>query len=182
MPAGSTILLLRHGEKPSSGRHLSPAGYIRSGHYGAFLPTLAVLQKDDGRQPIGHLFATHWSSGSDRPQQTLEPLGLRSGVEIDTRYINRRHGKHKHKGPGYEKLVHHLVTDSRYERSNIVICWHHRLILDLASLLLGRGDRARSDRWPKTWDDDEYDRVLWIDYAADGTVADHGLLSVGLSD
>jgi hypothetical protein len=180
MPAGSTILLLRHGEKPSSGRHLSPAGYIRSGHYAAFLPTLAVLQKDDGRQPIGHLFATHWSSGSDRPQQTLEPLGRRSGVEIDTRYINRRHGKHK--GPGYEKLVHHLVTDPRYERSNIVICWHHRLILDLGSLLLGRGERARSDRWPKTWDDEEYDRLLWIDYADNGTVADHGWLSAGLSD
>jgi hypothetical protein len=140
----SRILILRHGEKPTSGPYLSMKGYERSGALAWAIP--AVLEPDD-------LFATKPSEHSNRPVETLTPLADRLNADIDEDYQD----------DDYDVLAELLLTDEQYAHEKIVICWHHGHIPALAAAL-GATDA------PDTWDEAVFDRFWLLIYEKEGKV------------
>jgi len=156
MLAGSMILLVRHAEKPpesDGGTGLSPMGQARAEGYAAYFPALPL----DGSGGPDYLFASHESEKSDRPHLTLQPLADRLGLEVDTDYSNKHDAK----------LAKHLRDSPELDGKNIVVCWHHGRILDLAEELLHHHPSPDPD-WPQEWPDDVFGWLLWMSFDASG--------------
>lgn len=152
MLANSTVLLIRHAEKPDSGKGLSPMGQARADGYAAYFPALPL--PPDGNPD--YLFASHKSGESDRPHLTLEPLAHSLGLKVDTHYADEQDFD----------LAKHLRVSPEFDGKNIVVCWHHERILDLAKNLL---DQPSPDPdWPRSWPGDVFGWLLWISFDADG--------------
>ena len=79
----TTVLIIRHAEKPTSGWVLAPAGVARAQAYPEYFKHLVL----DG-QPvkIETLFAAANSKGSHRPWLTIEPTSRALGLPIDARF------------------------------------------------------------------------------------------------
>jgi hypothetical protein len=125
MPANLTIFIVRHAEKPTEGNDLAPEGVARAQEY---IQYFQKQVKPDG-QPIrwNFLFASAESDKSDRPFLTIQPLAEAIHVDIDTDF------KNKH----FDDLVKELRKNkaNKFDNANVLICWHHGEILDLASAL-----------------------------------------------
>jgi hypothetical protein len=67
----ATVLIIRHAEKPETGKHLSPAGVRRAQPYVAYFESLRI---DSHPVKLDHLFAAQESKHSDRCHETLLPL------------------------------------------------------------------------------------------------------------
>ena len=142
----SSLILLRHAEKPGSpatdaeedGLHLSTQGQIRAAALAVYIP--ANLGKLD------YLFASKQSRRSNRSVETVTPLSMTSGLTIDSNYADSDFGS----------LAELLFSDSRYANKVILICWHHTRIRDLAVAL----GVARAPAWAAR----TFDRIWMIDY------------------
>ena len=161
MPANLTIFIVRHAEKPAEGNDLAPEGVSRAKEYVQFFQKQV---KYDG-QPIrwNFLFASAESAKSDRPFLTLQPLSEAIHVDIDSDF------KNKH----FNELVKELRKNkaNKFDNANILICWHHGEILELASALgATSSDLPASAHWPKKWPGKAYGWLLKIYYASDGTL------------
>lgn len=161
MPANATIYLIRHAEKPDSGPGLSPAGQARAEAYVQYLPK----QTDPAGKRItwNYLFASQDSDNSDRPELTITPLAQALKLAIDCTY----------KDKDYQKLAAHIQKHAkdRYANSNILICWHHGEVLELAQAM-GAAPAAlpaKSD-WPAHWPGTVFGWLLKIYYKQDGTL------------
>jgi len=148
MLANSTVLLIRHAEKPDKGSGLAPMGQARAEGYAAYFPSLPL-----DATGYDHLFASTDSSKSQRPLLTLTPLAERLNMRIETPYADAK----------YECLATTLLGPTDYTSSNIVICWHHGEILELANLLL---KKQPPPGWPTKWPGDVFGWLLWISYDA----------------
>jgi hypothetical protein len=162
------IMLIRHGEKPGKGtppngvtadgvadpESLIVRGWQRAGALvelfdlanGPLRPGLAVPRT---------IFAcgTH-RGGSKRPVQTVTPLAERLSLEIGTRY-----------GKGEESA---LVDAAKAGVGDVLICWRHDRIPDIADLILGHGGP------PQQWPEDCFDLVWVFDLdAASGKYSFH---------
>jgi hypothetical protein len=146
MLANSTVLLIRHAEKPDSGKGLSPMGQARADGYAAYFPNLPLT-----RPSYSHLFAAEDSHESHRPKLTLTPLAERLGMKIE----------HPYADADYECLAKLLLGSTDFSKQNILICWHHGEILDLANLLL---KKHPPPGWPTKWPGDVFGWLLWISY------------------
>ena len=148
MLANSTVLLVRHAEKPDTGSGLAPMGQARAEGYAAYFPSLPL-----DTTGYDHLFASSDSSQSQRPRLTLTPLAEGLNMRIEMPYADK----------DYESLATTLLGSTDYTSNNIVICWHHGKILDLADLLL----KGQTPRWPKKWPGHIFGWLLWISYDKD---------------
>jgi hypothetical protein len=147
MLAKSTVLLIRHAEKPDKGSGLAPMGLARAEGYAAYFPSLPL-----DRTGYDHLFASTDSSKSERPVLTLTPLAERLNMIIATPYADA----------DYKCLATELLGPTDYTSQNIVICWHHGEILKLAKHLL-KG--YKPPNWPpEPWPGDVFGWLLWISY------------------
>lgn len=74
-----------------------------------------------------YLFASAESDKSDRPFLTIQPLSDAIGVKIDDEF------KNKH----FKDLAKELEKNkgNKFNNSNVLVCWHHGEILDLASAI-----------------------------------------------
>jgi hypothetical protein len=161
MPANCTIYLIRHAEKPDSGSGLSLAGQERAQAYVVYFQNLTnpageTIQWD-------YLFASKDSEASHRPFLTLLPLAYAINKTIDPQF----------KDKDYSSLVDDIQTNSekKFDNSNILICWHHGEILELAqSLGVKCSDLPPSSNWPKTWPEDVFGWLLQIYYKEDGSL------------
>jgi hypothetical protein len=173
--APDRVLIIRHGEKlgdpkkdDDGGRHLSIQGSARA----AYLPSLFVaaqpqlscalhLKADEfhGRyRPIpikdkaprfstpNYIFATQRSKNSNRPVETVTPLGTAINLPINDGFAD--------KDKDISKMVNAILND--YPGKIILICWHHGKIPDLAKAL-GIGK-------PPKWDGKVFDRVWQITF------------------
>ena len=161
MPPSLTVYLVRHAEKPSSGTGLSSAGQARANAYVNFLQSLT----DPSGQTIkwGYLFASAESDHSARPFLTIQPLAQAIGKTIDPNY------KDKH----FSKLVQFIQENpqKQFDRSHILICWHHGQILDLARSLGAECNTLPPEsNWPATWPGEVFGWLLKIYYKSDGTL------------
>lgn len=172
--ANCTVLLVRHGEKPDGGTGddaggasgLSPAGQARAQAYVAYFQNYVALAAEGPRvmTPIvlDHLFAAKDSAASQRPRLTLEPLATALGKSI--------HDEVKDKD--WQRLVDELAG---YQDANLLVCWHHGEILDLANALLAKGgigdpkSLPAASAWPpRKWPGEVFGWVLQIVYDGDG--------------
>ena len=147
----STVLIIRHGEKPGTpdtddpgdGVDLSTQGYERAAALSVYVP--ATFGAPD------FLFATQASKHSNRPVETITPLAKALGLPIDDKYAD----------DDYAKVAEDVLTHSKYAGKRVLICWHHGKIPKLAEAL---GGVAPVTHWP----DSVFDRVWRIDYPAGG--------------
>ncbi len=161
MPANATIYLIRHAEKPASGPGLSPAGQDRATAYVEYFRK--QLNPAGNAVAWNYLFASQDSDNSDRPVLTITPLAQTLSLTIDTTY----------KDKDYRKLVDHIQQHAgdRYATSNILICWHHGEILQLAQAMGAAPARLpASSGWPAHWPDTVFGWLLKTYYTADGTL------------
>jgi hypothetical protein len=138
--AGTTILLIRHGEKTGNpckdgdgDPGLSPYGQERATLYVQFFDAL-WLSTSNWQQSkpfrLDFLFAAADSKNSDRPRLTVTPLhDAHPEVPFDVSVPDAK----------YSELVGRLKQDL-YDNSGVLICWHHGEILDFANALLAAGN------------------------------------------
>ncbi len=153
------VLLIRHAEKPPDTEksvHLSADGMKRA-------EALHKLFEASPKRPEpfprpDFLFATHNSSSSHRPVETITPLSKKLGLPIIADYHNEP-GKAGRKG--MLALRDEIFGHRRYEGKTVLICWHHGTMHDLAVLLGARGAPAK-------WPGKRFDRVWRITYDGSG--------------
>jgi hypothetical protein len=132
--ADTTVLIIRHAEKPESGSGLTPQGQARAQAYVGYFEHFSV----NGESIVPNaLYATADSKSSMRPRLTITPLSQALGLTIDNRFADKQ----------TQDLADALRTESHGNR--VLIAWHHgqipKLIHDLG------GDSAAlipGDKWP----------------------------------
>lgn len=173
--APSQVLIIRHGEKvgdpkkdDDGGRHLSVQGSARA----AALPSLFVAAQPQlscgfhhkadefhGRYrqiPIkgkaarfptpNYIVATQRSKHSNRPVETVTPMGTALSLPINDGFAD--------KDKDIKKMVNAILND--YPGKIVLICWHHGKIPDLA--------KALGVSKPPKWDGKVFDRVWQITF------------------
>lgn len=156
MPTSANVLLVRHAEKPESGTGLAPAGQARAQAYVAYFQSYAI---GTDTLKLDYLFATADSHDSHRPRLTITPLAQALGLTIDD----------KHADKDYGKVADDLLTHGKYDGSNVLVCWHHGEILELAAALgASASTLPPSSSWPTKWPDEVFGWVLQLCYDADG--------------
>ena len=143
------ILLMRHAEKSGDPMdpHLSPEGYARAAKLAEYIAvTFGVPQ---------FLYATSISKHSVRPIETIEPMSLKIGVQIDATYADQDYGA----------LAAKLLSPPSFADATnlIVICWHHGNIPSMARAL-----GAKSGDYPDPWDAQVFNQILALTYSGDG--------------
>lgn len=141
--ANATVLVVRHAEKPATGRGLSPTGEQRAQAY------VGCFEKFH----LDCLIAGADSPNSMRPRLTLEPLAAALKLKIDSRFSTKD-------VPG---VVKYLRTEPHGR--NVLICWRHGELPDLLRAL--GADPAHmigSDTWPE----DTFCWLITLRYDADG--------------
>ncbi|MBS1910486.1 MAG: flagellar basal body-associated protein FliL [Bacteroidetes bacterium] len=154
MPTNTNVLMIRHAEKPDDpgDTGLAIAGQERAQAYVIYFQNITI-----GPAPVrlNYLFAAADSAESQRPRLTIQPLSDAIGVSIDD----------KHSDKDYQKVADDILQHSKYDGSNILICWHHGEILQLAEAL---GVPASS--LPAQWPGDVFGWLLELNFDADGTL------------
>jgi hypothetical protein len=156
-PKGTTILLIRHAEKPDAGPGLSPEG---EKHALAYVPFFSAYQLGSRHLTVDALFAAADSDGSARPRLTLTPLSQALKRPINTDFIGKK----------YDDLAHTLLTKD-FSGKTVVICWKHGEIVQLAAALgVKPASLPAKAQWPLTWPEDQFGWVLQIVYDDSGNV------------
>lgn len=136
------VILIRHGEKPPEGNHLSLEGEERAAALAPFfLGNSAVTEYGT---PVA-LFAAHYQTQvrSVRSAETLQPLSQALGIPVNTNYEK----------DDYERLAQEILNNPAYTGKMVLIAWEHHRLTDLAKAL-GVQD-------PPKWHGKDFDR-LWI--------------------
>lgn len=150
----TTILIIRHAEKPAIGNTLTPAGEKRAQAYIGYFQNFTI---DSQPFKIDALIAATNSENSHRPFLTIEPLSKALGMPIDQRFNAKE----------YQKLADDLRAKPHGQ--HILICWHHGDIPQLTQALGADPKQLFADtRWP----DDVFCWVIQLRYDADGKLID----------
>lgn len=151
--------MIRHGEKPQSGTGLAIAGQERAQAYAIYFQNYVL---NSSSIKLDYIFATADSPESHRPRLTVEPLAKAIGLDIND----------KHKDKDYPKVADDILQNPKYDNSNILICWHHGEILDLAAALgADANNLPPSSNWPSpSWPGDIFGWLLQLCYDKDGNI------------
>lgn len=154
MPKNTNILLIRHAEKPAGGNDpaLAVAGQQRAQAYVIYFQNFLI---DSKPIKLNYLFSTAESSESNRPYLTIEPLSTALGLSINDQYANK----------DYKSLAKEILRNNQYDHSNILICWHHGEILELAHHL-----GAPRDKLPSKWSGDVFGWLIQMAFDSDGNL------------
>jgi hypothetical protein len=159
MPENTNILMIRHAEKPDSGTGLAVEGQERAQAYVIYFQNYSL---DGNSLKLDYLFAAADSSESHRPRLTIEPLSEAIGLEIND----------KHKDKDFQKVADDILQNAKYNDSNILICWHHGEILDLAAALgVDASKLPPVSHWPTPpWPSDVFGWLLQLCYDGEGNI------------
>jgi hypothetical protein len=153
--AGVTILIVRHAEKPESGPDLSPAGSARAAAYARYFNPFTAAPGGSFTPDV--LIASRDTTKSDRPELTLEPLSIATGLPVDTRFANH----------DVKDLAEKLRSTAHGK--HILIAWHHGHIPKLIRAL---GGNPASVLPGGEWPDNVYDWVVELSFDSDGRLMD----------
>ena len=151
----ATVLIVRHAEKPESGKHLSPAGVKRAQAYVGFFKSFAL---DSHPVKIDHLFAAHESKHSDRPRETLLPLSNALHLKI-----------HSHFDLSECQQLADKVRRT-YSGETLLICWHHGAI---PKLLKAFGVNPKALLPGGKWPEDVFGWLIVLRYDQQGKLSAH---------
>jgi hypothetical protein len=160
LQAEETIVFFRHGEKPSGGLgQLTCQGLNRAlelpavllGRFGApdylYAPNPAVKMND----PAGSFYYV-------RPLATIEPVAIRAGKSVNTRY-------------GYNDIAglrNVLITSSK-ANATIFVAWEHAYLVKVAqSIMTSHGGGVTVPAWTTGDYDSLY--IITVDYGTDGSI------------
>jgi hypothetical protein len=156
--ANTTILIIRHGEKPEEGVELAPAGQRRAQ---AYVKYFADFKLDGSPLHLSHIFATKDSKSSHRETLTIAPLAKALGLSADARFKNA----------AVDDLASAIKSED--DGTQILICWHHGRIPDLITALGGDPKSLlHADKWPS----DHFDWVVELQYDGNGRLIRQNLL------
>jgi hypothetical protein len=147
----ATILLVRHGEKPPVGSHLSVLGIRRAELIPQLFGDTSAAAPHNLPRPA-FLFAASSTRKSRRPVETLVPLSEVLQVPINSRF-----------GNGDHKQLAKLLLGGKFAGAVVLVSWRHDSLPALAKALGATPPY-------KTWPDAQFDRVWRIDYREGGPV------------
>jgi len=158
----TTILIIRHAEKPEDGTELTATGYERARDYVGYFNHFQI----DG-QPLrlDHLFCTADSKGSQRPRLTITPLSQALKLRLDNRYSSK----------DALKLAQNIRAQAY--GSELLICWHHGQI---PALLQGLGAAPEQVLPHGKWPDDVFGWLIELRYDAAGRLHETRLIHENL--
>ncbi len=156
MPRNTNILLIRHGEKPTDPTDLglTAAGKARAMAYVSYFQNFQI---NSALIKLDYLFATAQSSHSNRSYLTIQPLALQLNLKINNLFTDS--------DKDIAELVNYIQTSSEFNGANILICWHHEKLLEIAKAL-----GALPNTLPKNWPDEVYGWLIQLIYNANGTL------------
>jgi len=151
--SGTTILLIRHAEKPpedSNDRGLIPAGQARARAYASYFQNFSL----DGKTlKIDTLIATADSKKSDRPRLTVEPFAKASGLALQQPFADKQVGE----------LADMLKSGAPHR--TILIAWHHG---KMPALLEALGADPKTLLPGGAWPPQTFDWVMVLHYDENG--------------
>jgi broad specificity phosphatase PhoE len=147
MGTPTQIVLLRHAEKPDdkTDPDLSTKGQQRAAALAIAIPARFGAMDE--------LFATKASKDSNRPVETLTPLSQRLQLRIRSKWKMKE----------VADLAAQILS-GKFDGENLVVCWHHETLPELAAALRVRGG-------PASWSDGVFDRFWVITYDASGAAS-----------
>lgn len=140
--ADTTVLIVRHGEKPDSGPGLSPEGEARAQAYVTYFRPFML---DGVAFRPDMLVASADSKSSARERLTLTPLSQALKLPIDQRFADHE----------VQNLVAALSTESHGK--SILIAWHHG---QLGKLIKAFGADPKALLPSGKWPDDVFNWVV----------------------
>src|SRR5690242_7995020 len=154
MPKNANILLIRHGEKPADHNDigLNIAGQERAMAYIIYFQNLQINSKP---VKLHHLFATAQSAHSNRSYLTIQPLAQQLNLKINNSFSDR--------DQDIVALVNYIQSDPQFNDSNILICWHHENLLEIAKNL-----GALPHTLPRDWPDEAFGWLIQLSFDAHG--------------
>ena len=148
VPRPAQIILIRHAEKPADpgDPHLSRAGVKRAERLVSFITTEPAMTRFG--LPVA-VFATHATKHDNglRTQETVAPLARALKVPVQTPYL----------GKDYTALAKLILGNPAYAGKNVLICWNHDEIPQLATALGVTPE-------PPKWNNSVFDIVYVISY------------------
>ncbi len=94
---------------------------------------------------------------------TIQPLSDAIGISIND----------KHTDEEYRTVADDVLKNSKYDGSNVLRCWRHEEILDLASALGADSNKLPAEaNWPSEWPREEFGWLLQICYDGKGNLID----------
>jgi hypothetical protein len=148
--ANTTVLIIRHAEKPDSGASLTPEGFARAKKYAHYF---APFHAEGETIQINALYAGADSTESVRPRLTLEPLSHAIGVPLNTEFPTG----------DPDRLVHALSTAPHGD--HVLIAWRHKKI---PALLKAFGAEPAALLPDGAWPNPVYDWVILLHYDSAG--------------
>lgn len=159
MPKNTNILLIRHAEKPDAGTGLSETGQERAQAYAVYFQQHSI---NGNPVKLSYLFCAADSDSSHRPRLTIEPLAKATGLDIND----------KHPDKDYAKLAQDILQHSKYDNTDLLICWHHEEILALAAALgVNPAVLPPASNWPVSWPGRAFGWLLQICFDGIGNIA-----------
>lgn len=160
--AGTTVLIVRHAEKPEKGDGLTPTGEARAKLYVQYFEP---FHEDGLDVKVDCLFSGADSENSRRPRLTLEPLSKATGMKIDSTIGT--------KDPAG------LVALLRHQRGcgNPLVAWRHGQIPALLEAFGASASLVPGGKWP----DETYDWVIVLGFDGDGKLATQKLIKEHLA-
>src|SRR6476661_8807040 len=149
-PKDAVVLIIRHAEKPDTGRDLSPAGQERAEAYKDYFQKFTVDSKPLSPDVI---FAAKDSKQSRRPRMTVEPFAKAAHLRIDAHFSSNQSA---------ERAGTLRATE---QGKRILISWHHT---DIPDLLRALGANPDSLLPHGKWPDSVYYWVILLNYDKDG--------------
>jgi len=148
--ANSTLLVIRHAEKPAAGANLSPDGSARAEKYTRYFHPFVI---DGTTISINALYAGADSPDSVRPRLTLEPLSRATGIPLNLHFPTSEPAE----------FARALTTESH--GNHVLIAWRHKKI---PALLKALGADPTLLLPNKVWPDSVYDWVIVLHFDASG--------------
>ena len=148
--ADTTLMIIRHAEKPESGPGLTPAGEARAQAYVGYFEHFML---DGAPMTPNALYASADSKSSMRPRLTITPLSRALGLPIDDRFADKQ----------TKELADALRTEAHGNR--VLIAWHQGEIPALIHDLGGDSSALiPGDKWPS----DVFGWVVVLQYDHNG--------------
>ena len=151
--SGTTLILIRHAEKPPEGSNdpgLIPVGYARARAYASYFQNFSV----DGKAlKFDTLIATADSKKSNRPRLTVEPFSKASGLPIQQPFADKQ----------VTELAASLAAGAPHR--TILIAWHHGKMPDLLQAL---GADPKALLPGGAWPPETFDWVMYLHYDESG--------------
>ena len=158
--APAQVIIIRHGEKPPQGSELNEQGFQRAKALVKFFQTDPSVTRY-GTPAAIYAMAPKNAGGSVRAIQTVMPLANALKLILNKDYTRDQTAE----------LVKAIMENPEYEGRMVLVCWEHKVIVEIAAALAayGNSDPAVQDALPSSWAGQVFDRA-WVLNLTEGKV------------